>query len=72
MKTGFFQNPPSRHLFFPSPPRLRVSAVKKSFLTSAKNIVFLREQNLPYLLIKTPIFSQRFMKKINRVNRTMR
>ena len=44
----------------------------KSFLTPAKNIVFLSEQNLPYLLNETPLFSQRFMKKINRVKRMVR
>jgi hypothetical protein len=44
----------------------------KSFFTSAKNIVILGEQNLPQTLDETLLFSQRFMKKINRVNRTMR
>jgi hypothetical protein len=43
----------------------------KSFLTSAKNLVFLKEQKSPWILIETPIFSQRFMKKINHVKPTV-
>src|SRR5580698_4404436 len=46
----------------------RYAEPKKSFFTPAKNLVIQKLQNLPSLLLQTPLFSQRFMKKINRVN----
>jgi hypothetical protein len=51
--------------------RVFPSATNKSFLTTAKNLVFLEEQKSPPFLVETSLFSQRFMKKINRVNPTV-